>query len=104
MRVHKPLSPTWHESQVLYGTLSKVLFSILPLTEESVGNHPYQVPEALMLPFREGLGKDINNLVISRNKLQLHRSSLSDIMQSMIYYTYNVPQHMLCDDPLGSHE
>ena len=49
------------------GTLSKVLFQ----------HHPYQVSEVLMLPFREGLGKDISDLVISRNILQLHRSSLN---------------------------
>ena len=67
-----------------YGTLSKVLFSTLPLTEESVGNHPHQVSKALMLPFREGLGKDINNLVISRNILQLHSASLNPISDEVV--------------------
>ena len=39
-----------------------------------------------MLPFREGLGKDINNLVISRNILQLHRSSLNQFTDEVVPY------------------
>ena len=37
-----------------------------------------------MLPFREGLGKDISNLVISRYILQLHCSSLNPITDEVI--------------------
>ena len=37
-----------------------------------------------MLPFREGLGKDINYLVISRNILQLLRSSLNPVSDEVV--------------------
>ena len=37
-----------------------------------------------MLPFREGLGKDINYLVISRNILQLQRSSLNPVSDEVV--------------------
>ena len=37
-----------------------------------------------MLPFREGLGKDISYLVISRYIRQLHGSSLSPISDEVV--------------------
>ena len=37
-----------------------------------------------MLPFREGLGKDIINLIISRYVLQLHRSSMNPITDEVV--------------------
>ena len=67
-----------------YGTLSKEIFSTLPFIEESVGNNPHLVPKALMLPFREGLGKDISYLVINRNILQLYRSSLNPVSDEVV--------------------
>ena len=37
-----------------------------------------------MLHFQEGLGKDINNLVIRRYVLQLHRSSLNPVSDEVV--------------------
>ena len=37
-----------------------------------------------MLPFWEGLGKDISCLVISRNILQLHHSSLNPVSDEVV--------------------
>ena len=38
-----------------------------------------------MLPFREGLGKDISYLVISRYILQLYRSSLYPVSDEVVH-------------------
>ena len=59
-------------------------FSTLPLTEEAILHHSHLVSEMNMLPSSQGLRENVCYLLISRNVLQLHNSSLGIIFDEVV--------------------
>jgi hypothetical protein len=59
--------------------------STLPLSEEGILHHSKFVPEEHKLPFNQGFGQNICNLLICGNILKLDCSLLDPISDEVIY-------------------
>jgi hypothetical protein len=69
--------------------LSELYFSTLPLSEEGIMHQSKYVFECFKLPFCQGLGQNINYLLICGNILELHYYSLlNPISYEVIYDLY----------------
>jgi hypothetical protein len=58
--------------------------STLPLSKEGILHHSKFVPEEHKLPFNQGFGQNIYNLLICGNILKLHCSLLDPISDEVI--------------------
>jgi hypothetical protein len=61
------------------------LTSTLPLSEEGIMHHSKSISEEKKLPFLQGLGQNIYNLLIYGNILKLHYSLLDPIPDEVIF-------------------
>jgi hypothetical protein len=59
--------------------------SILPLSEEGILHHSKFVSEEHKLPFNQGFGQNICNLVVCGNKMKLHYSLLDPISNEVVF-------------------
>jgi hypothetical protein len=72
--------------------------STLPLSEEGILHHSKFVFEEQKLPFNQGFGQDICNLLICGNKLKLHCPLLDPISNEVISDLYMLgPCHGILD-------
>lgn len=74
--------------QVIYDTwrmsVHDVISSMLPLNERGVLNKSKLVPEVYKLRIGQRLCKNISNLLISRNIMELHGSLLHHVMNEVV--------------------